>query len=205
MDLDPMEYAEAEKELEEVPEREKSKSRLNALVAITVAILATFMGICKIKDDNIVQQMQQDQAKSVDAWSWYQAKKTRMQFAGAIVDELEVQAASASAAAKPLIDKKIASQKAYIDKEQAGLKDVQDQAKGYDKDYDSWNFHDDQFDMSDASLALAISLLALTSLTQKKWLYGIAMVPTVFGLVMGLSGLFGFGIHPNVFAKWLGT
>jgi hypothetical protein len=29
--------------------------RLNAWVAVTVALLATFMGICKVKDDNVVQ------------------------------------------------------------------------------------------------------------------------------------------------------
>ena len=33
--------------------------KLNQCVAITVALLATFMGICKVKDDNIVQSMQQ--------------------------------------------------------------------------------------------------------------------------------------------------
>ena len=33
---------------------ERSVARLNMLVAITVAFLATFMGICKVKDDNIV-------------------------------------------------------------------------------------------------------------------------------------------------------
>ena len=36
--------------------------KLNATVAITVALLATFMGICKVKDDNINQSMQQAQA-----------------------------------------------------------------------------------------------------------------------------------------------
>lgn len=199
-----MEYAEAQDQLKD-SEKEKSKSRLNAMVAITVAILATFMGIGKIKDDNIVQQMQQDQAKSVDAWSWYQAKKTRILFAQATVDQLELQAATAPPAVKPLYEKNIAKQKGYIDMETASLAAVKKQAEGYDKDYDNWNKHDDQFDMSDASLAIAISLLALTSLTQKKWLFGIAMVPTVFGLVLGLSGLVGWGIHPDRIAGWLGT
>ena len=32
--------------------------RLNATVAATIAILANFMGVCKIKDDNIVQGVQ---------------------------------------------------------------------------------------------------------------------------------------------------
>ncbi len=48
---------------------ERSVARLNMLVAITVAFLATFMGICKVKDDNIVQGMQQAQANKLDRWA----------------------------------------------------------------------------------------------------------------------------------------
>jgi len=59
-----------------------------------------------------------------------------------------------------------------------------------DRTYNALNFHDDQFDLSDAMLALAISLLAMTALTQERWLFMLAMVPTVFGTIMGLAGLF---------------
>jgi hypothetical protein len=207
LDIDPMEYVAAEEELNEKEEKDKehSKSRLNTWVAVTVAILATFMGLCKVKDDNIVQQMQQDQAKSVDTWAWYQAKKTRIVAAQGTIDQLELAAISAPAVSKAGYEKKIGDYKKYIDKEQKDLKDVQDKAKGYDDDYDRWNFHDDQFDLSDAMLAMSIALLAVTSLTQKKWLFVLAMVPTFVGVLMGLSGLFGWHIHSNLAAKWLGT
>src|SRR2546423_749605 len=72
--------------------KEKRKSGLNSWVAITVAILATFLGICKVKDDNIVQAMQQAQAKSIDSWNWYQAKKIRADVARSVQDQFEVQA-----------------------------------------------------------------------------------------------------------------
>ena len=53
MEIDPMESAgEASEEA-----TTKSPARLNTLVAVTVAILATFLGLCKVKDDNIVQAM----------------------------------------------------------------------------------------------------------------------------------------------------
>lgn len=204
MDVDPLEYTESPED-EKDASAEKRKGRLNALVAITVAVLATFMGICKVKDDNIVQQMQQDQAKSIDAWAWYQAKKTRIEFATATLDLLEAQASVVPPAQKALFDTKIAKEQKYIQEKSGELKQTEADAKAFDKDYDAWNIHDDQFDMSDAALAIAISLLALTSLTQKRWLFGIAMVPTIFGLVLGLAGLFGWGIHPQTFAKWLGT
>jgi hypothetical protein len=185
--------------------KEKHKSRLNTWVAITVAILATFLGICKVKDDNIVQAMQQAQAKSVDSWNWYQAKKIRADVARTAQDQFEIQLLSAPPEARPLITKKIDAYKKQAAKQSAEVADVEKQAKDAEKEYDRLNFHDDQFDLSDALLAIAISLLAVTSLTQKRWLFGIAMVPTVFGVLYGLAGLFNLHIHSDFFAKLLGT
>ena len=76
-------------------------------------------------------------------------------------------------------------------KEELRIKAEQDQ-----KDYDSGNYRDDQFDLSDALLAIAIALLAVTALTHQRWLYFVALIPTGFGAVMGLAGLLGWAIHP---------
>ena len=46
-------------------------ARLNTWVALTVAVLATLMAVCKAKDDNIVQAMQQAQADKIDHWGYY--------------------------------------------------------------------------------------------------------------------------------------
>ncbi len=184
---------------------EGRRHRLNSWVAIMVAVLATFMGICKVKDDNIVQQMQQDQAKSVDSWAWYQAKKTRLQFADATVDQLEIQALTAPQKALPLIEKKIKKFKGQVTKQAKETEEIQAKAKGYDDDYDKWNVHDDQFDFSDALLAIAISLFAVTSLTQKRWLFGLALVPTFFGVLYGVAGLLGWALHSALASKLLGT
>ena len=60
---------------------DRSSARLNICVALSVALLATFMGICKIKDDNIVQAMQQAQADKLDHWAYYQARGLRQEVA----------------------------------------------------------------------------------------------------------------------------
>src|SRR5207244_6023234 len=70
-------------------------SRLNTRVAITVALLATFLGVCKVKDDNIVQAMQQAQADKLDHWNFYQARNIRQEVAAAAADQLKLAAASA--------------------------------------------------------------------------------------------------------------
>src|ERR1700742_382494 len=65
--------------------------RLNSLIAVMVAVTATFMALCNVKDGNIGQAMEQDQASAVDAWSLYQAKGTKMNLAEATLDQMTLE------------------------------------------------------------------------------------------------------------------
>jgi hypothetical protein len=121
--------------------------------------------------------MQQAQANKLDHWAFYQARN-----AGE---------AAASGRRRPP-PRTLTAPIAHYEQ----LVAEQDQ-----KDYDAANFRDDQFDLSDAFLALSVALLAVTSLTRQRWLYGLAMVPTAFGVLMGLAGLCGWPIHPG----WLSS
>jgi hypothetical protein len=206
MDPDPMEYIEADEvaaEAREANAANKAKGRLNNLVAITVALLATFLGVCKVKDDNIVQAMQQAQADKIDNYSWYQARNIREEIAKATVAQLTAQAAAAPPEARAIFQEQIKAYQA-LEKDQA-TKKLQQQADAdkADKIYNELNVHDDQFDLSDVMLALAISMLAMTALTQKRWLYFLALVPTFFGVLMGLAGLLGWNLHPDALTRLL--
>jgi hypothetical protein len=178
-------------------------ARLNTYVALTVALLATFVGICKVKDDNIVQEMQQAQADKLDHWSFYQARNVRQEVAEATVAELAAARAHATGADAATIDAAVAHYHALA-ADQAAKKDtLQRQAIADQQRYDALNYRDDQFDLTDTLVALAISLLALTALTHKRWLYWVAIVPTALGVLMGLAGLLGWHIHPDAITRWL--
>ncbi len=200
MDIDPLDTIES---LKDDSSTDRASMRLNMLVAITVAMLATFMGICKVKDDNIVQGMQQAQANKLDHWAFYQARNIREEVAKSTLVQLRL-----AAAGRPLTEQAGYAEaiRSYekIAAEQAKKKaELQQQAEQDQKDYDAANFHDDQFDLSDALLAIAISLLAVTALTHQRWLYFAALVPTGFGILMGLSGLLGWSIHPTALVQLL--
>ena len=177
--------------------------RLNTWVAITVALLATFMGICKVRDDNLVQAMQQAQADKIDHWSFYQARNIRQEIAQAQVDQLllitSTQSPAAQAKAAPLI----ARYTALAAEQKQKKAELQKQAIADQALYDSLNFHDDQFDLADALIAIAISLLALTSLTQRRWLFWVALTAAIFGVVMGLAGLLSWQLHPDALSRLL--
>src|SRR6266513_4650272 len=108
MEPDPLQYLEdgEKKETREAADAGRSR-RLNTLVAISVALLATFMGICKVKDDNIVQAMQQAQADKIDNYSWYQARNIREEVDQATVAQLTAQAASAPPTAQAAYQEQI--------------------------------------------------------------------------------------------------
>jgi hypothetical protein len=197
MDLDP---------LDSVPDDDKRSSGLVSLtsrVAITVALVATFLGICKVKDDNIVQAMQQAQADRLDHWNFYQARNIRQDVAAAEATQLHLSAAAGPAAVQEEYRRAIAAAESRAAEESAKKEELRTQAVQDQLTYDALNYRDDQFDLCDALLALAISMMAVTALTRKEWLFSLALVPTVGGVVMGMAGLFQWHIHPDMFAKFL--
>src|SRR3979490_1412635 len=127
MDPDPMQFVEEDAEMREpknATEVKKPKAHLNTLVAISVALLATFMGICKVKDDNIVQAMQQAQANKIDDYSWYQARNIREEVARATGAHQPAKEAWAPPQAQAVIQEQIKTFQA-VAQEQAEKKKTQ--------------------------------------------------------------------------------
>ncbi len=183
-------------------EAHAAQSRLNTGVAVTVALLATFMGVCKVKDDNIVQAMQQAQADRIDHWSFYQARNLREQMAHSTADQLKAQAI-AFPASSAVFRATAARYDSLAANEAVKKTAVRQQAEQDQVTYDTLNYRDDQFDLSDALAAIAISLLALTALTQKRWLFLVALSAAAFAILMGLAGLLQWHLHSNALAKLL--
>jgi hypothetical protein len=162
---------------------EAKDKRLNRLVAITVVVLSVFSGLCGIKDGNIVQNMQQAQVTSIDRWNEYQALL-----------------APDPAKSAPVLSKLDAEIAKYSGEAPKLAKEAKDQSAAYDE----FNKHDDQFDAADAALTTAISIAAVAALVESLPLLGLAWVFGVFGLVMGMAGFLGLGLHPDILARILG-
>jgi len=190
---------------EAVDKAEASRDALNNWIAILVAVFATFMALGNIKDGNIVQAMSQDQSKAVDQWSYYQAKGMKQNLAESVLDQLQIRKAEPGLApqAAALLDKEIAVYTASVQKYAREKEEIKRAAEAAEKDYDRLNVHDDQFDMSEALLSIAIALLGVSALTRSQWLVVFAVLVAAFGVVLGLAGFLGWNIHPDAFAKFL--
>lgn len=172
------------------PLEDARKSRINALVALFVAISATFMAICNVKDGNIVQAMDQAQAHSIDAWSYFQAKSTKQALAENTLEILKGQHAPGSDS----LIKKYEGQIAKYEKEKNGIKA---EAEGYQKSYDDLNLFDDQFDMTEALLTISIAMFGISALTQRKWLLYFASCVSLLGIIFGLAAFFRISLHSD--------
>jgi len=179
------------------PIEESRKSRINSKVALFVAITATFMALCNVKDGNIVQAMSQAQAHAIDAWSYFQAKSTKQSIAENTLEMLKLQ----NPAASTDLIKKYEDQVAKYEKEKAEIKT---QAENFSKEYDDINLFDDQFDMTDAFLTIAIAMFGITSLTQKKWLLWFAAAISCIGIILGLAAFLKISLHSDLVSKILG-
>jgi hypothetical protein len=183
------------------------ESRFNGFIALFVAVVATFMALCNVKDGNVVQAMQQSQARAVDQWAYYQSKSTKQHIAENSADMLKAQL-DMNPGLKPevhaRVEAKIAAQVAAASKYEKEKEQIRGEAEKAAKDYDAMNVHDDQFDLAEACLSVAVALAGVTALTKKRWLFGVAGVFAAFGFLFGLAGFFHWNLHSDLMAKILG-
>ncbi len=173
------------------------KNKINSMVAVMVAITATFMALCNVKDGNVVQAMSQAQANALNAWSYFEAKSTKQAIAENSLELLKLQHIPQSESAIKNYEEKINR----YEKEKTTIKA---QAESYQKDYDAINLFDDQFDMTDALLTISIAMLGITSLTQKKWLLYFAGGVSIIGIILGLAAFIKISLHSDIVSKILG-
>ena len=179
------------------PIEEAGKTKINSKVALFVAIAATFMALCNVKDGNIVQAMSQAQAHAIDAWSYFQAKSTKEAIAENSLGLLKLQNSQANSEA-------VRKYEAEINRYEKEKAEIKSQAEGYQKEYNGKNLFDDQFDMTEALLTISIAMFGITSLTQKKWLLYFASTVSLIGIILGLTAFMKISLHSDFVSKILG-
>ena len=183
---------------------ESSNKRLNNLVAVTVVLLSVFMAISKIKDDNINQAMQKAKADSVDAWAEYQAARIKLHVDENSLNQLRL-LETAGNFDKALAAKQAGEYEADIKKYEGRSKETRAKAERLEAEYDRLNFRDDQFDMSDVFLSIAIAISAVATLVESFTMLYIAWASGALGLGIGIAGFANLGFRPEWLASLLGT
>ena len=181
----------------------KHDRRLSDIVAVTVVVLTVFLAVGKVKDDNIVQAMQKAQAASVDAWAEYQS--TRIKLHGDENGLATLRLLEGSSIDKTLAAKQAAEYESDIKKYEARSKETRAKAEALEKEYDRLNSRDDQFDVSEAFISIAIAVAAVAALVDLWWLLYLAWGSGAIGIIFGLAGFAGIALRAQWLVTLLGT
>ena len=175
---------------------EKKASSIESWVGLMVVFSATFMGIANVKDNNIVQKMQQKQVEHNDNWGWFQARNIRASVYETTADELSLTWPGETAENQKKRQDLSAKYAGMAKSQEMKMNDQKAAAETALKDYDALNAEDDKFDMCDTLLALSLALMGITALTKKWALFFVALIPMSLGTYIGIAGFVGF--HANL-------
>lgn len=178
-------------------ELKAENARLNAYVAVTVAILSVITAIGSIKNSNIAQQMSFTKGNSVDVWNEYQATRIKLH---TDEDSLGVITLSSPSDATRAETKRL---QAKIAKYNAESKVLMEKAKGEDEHYERLDLHHEQLDMAEAFNSIGISLAAVAALTDFFWLLCVSWGFGACGVTMAALAFAGSNFHPDLLMRWL--
>lgn len=181
---------------------EDNDNLIETLVGLSVVILATFLGVCNVKDGNIVQRMDLQQANRIDNFNWFQARKIRITVYESFAEQMSVPMPGETAEGAKLREAKVEHFKTEAAKQREESKQQLEDGRAAELNYKSANALDDQFDISEAALAIGLAMMGVTALVKRWWMFFVSLVPATFGLVMGIAGFAGIDTS-NPVVDWI--
>jgi hypothetical protein len=162
------------------------------------------MAVCNIKDNNIGQAMAKAKADAVDSWSEYQASRLKLHVDENGLAQLKL-LETAGNFDKALAAKQAGEYASDITKYEARSRETREKAENFEKEYDRLNFRDDQFDMAEAFLSIAVAVSAVAALVDSFALLYFSWGSGALGMFFGICGFAGLGFRPEWLAQFLGT
>ncbi|MFN0185363.1 MAG: DUF4337 domain-containing protein [Aquabacterium sp.] len=185
----------------EIPEAENKN--LNRAVATIVVLFGTVMAITSVKDDNIVQAMQLGRTEVNNNWLEYQANRLKKQTAEVAVTNIDGLRAVAPKESLPRMAEFEKRLNEDIERYEVKSQELFKRAKEGEKKVETLSFRDDQFDISEALLAIALSIIGVAALIESWTLFLIGASAGGIGTLFSLAGFLGWNIYSSALAKML--
>jgi Domain of unknown function (DUF4337) len=185
---------------EERAENEASETFRNR-AALLIALLAAVLAVGGLGGGNATDDMIGNNIKASDTWAFYQAKNIRQTMyeieAGKLKGELAAGAVPAAerAAAEARLKDYEATVKRYDSEPDPrdpskgeGKKELAAQAKAYEAAFEEASARDNNFDLAEVALQLALVLGSVAILAVNRWILGLSLALGVVGSLLTLNG-----------------
>jgi hypothetical protein len=147
-------------------------------IALAISVLAVLVAMVTVLGHRTHTEAVLQQTRAADQWNLYQAKKIRQGQVAVESDLLSLQPSSNDAG----VQKKIADNKAHIEKWNDDLKEEQEKALDLEADVARAEKRADRYDLGEALLQIAVVLSSITLLIRKRAYF-------FLGLIIGVAGL----------------
>ncbi|MBF0160792.1 MAG: DUF4337 domain-containing protein [Magnetococcales bacterium] len=180
-------------------------ARFNWGVSIAVTLLATLLGVLNVTGGNTAQAMSQEQSKAVGAWNYFQAKSTKQHLAEHTLQSMRLEQLRGghSAEFRAALESQIAALHTQIATLVTEKEQIKEQAEGHEKQYTVLNARDDQFDVAEASINIALALLGISGVMRARWMLIPSFLVGLIGVVSGVAGFLELPWHFTRIAQWL--
>jgi hypothetical protein len=190
---------------EDSGDKDARSETLNNIVALTIAILATFLALSAIKGGNIAQAIEQASAERNNSWAWYQAVRVREDMSTYVLAGLNrsLRTTPPQSEEAARLRAEIAEQEAEVSRVRERKDEVQARAEGAETEFAALSLIDDQYDLSTALISIAMSLLAVCVLAKARWLFVFSLLPGLAGMGVGVAAMLRIPIQAQALFAWL--
>ena len=186
---------------EERAENEAAETFRNR-AALLIAVLAAVLAIGGLGGGNATDDMVANNIKASDSWAFYQAKNVRQTMYEIEADNLKAGLAGLSGEARAAAEARLKDYQSTIARYDSepdpkapndplkgeGKKEISARAKSYEAAFDQASARDNNFDLAEVALQLALVLGSVAILAVNRWILGLSLALGVVGSLLTLNG-----------------
>lgn len=185
---------------EERAENEAAETFRNR-AALLIALLAAVLAVGGLGGGNATDDMIGNNIKASDTWAFYQAKNVRQTMYEIEAEKLKGQLAAGTIAPaeRPAAEARLKDYESTVARYDSepdandpskgeGKKELSAQAKAYEAAFEEASARDNNFDLAEVALQLALVLGSVAILAVNRWILGLSLALGVVGSLLTLNG-----------------
>jgi hypothetical protein len=174
--------------------------------ALLIAILAAVLAIGGLGGGNATDDMVANNIKASDSWSFYQAKNVRQTMYELAADDLAQQLATGALTpeGRAAAEKRLADYRKTVDRYDSepdpkapndplkgeGKKEIKARAQSYESAFETASAQDNNFDLAEVALQLALVLGSVAILATNRWILALSATLGAIGTLLTINGFF---------------
>ena len=169
--------------------------------ALLIAVLAGVLAVGGLGGGNATDDMIANNIKASDTWAFYQAKNVRQTMYEIEAEKLKTGLAAGTilAAERPAAEARLKDYEATVARYDSepdpkdpsrgeGKKELSAQAKAYEAAFEEASARDNNFDLAEVALQLALVLGSVAILAVNRWILGLSLALGIAGSLLTLNG-----------------